>query len=228
MPAPEDTRASAQADLDIGALYVRLQHEVARTTGSEGASWAELRDLAERYRVLGARRFAAAHARVARRDRVPVEAGPAPAAALVRRADRLRTAHVQRRGAEADRLARGTARRTPVRIAYYSPMPPERSGIADYSALLVPALRTRFDVDVAERNSTADGDVALYHVGNDAGGARLDPRAAAQAAGRRRAARLRAAPPRCGPHARPARTRRHTSRRSSVTTASRRGCSGSA
>jgi glycosyltransferase involved in cell wall biosynthesis len=55
-----------------------------------------------------------------------------------------------------------------VRVAYYSPMPPERSGIADYSALLVPALRTRVDVDVAERNSTADGDVALYHVGNDA------------------------------------------------------------
>ena len=55
-----------------------------------------------------------------------------------------------------------------MRIAYYSPMPPERSGIADYSALLVPALRNRFDMDVAERNSTADGDVALYHVGNDA------------------------------------------------------------
>jgi glycosyltransferase involved in cell wall biosynthesis len=55
-----------------------------------------------------------------------------------------------------------------VRIAYYSPMPPERSGIADYSALLVPALRTRMDVDVARRDGTADGDVALYHVGNDA------------------------------------------------------------
>ena len=55
MPSPEDTRASAQADLDIGALYARLQHEVARTTGAEGASWAELRDLAERYRVLRAR-----------------------------------------------------------------------------------------------------------------------------------------------------------------------------
>jgi hypothetical protein len=55
MPAPEDTRASAQADLDIDALYVRLQHEVARSAGSEGASWAELRDLAERYRVLGTR-----------------------------------------------------------------------------------------------------------------------------------------------------------------------------
>ena len=55
MPAPEDTRASAQADLDIGALYARLQHEVARTTGTEGASWAELRDLAERYRAIGTR-----------------------------------------------------------------------------------------------------------------------------------------------------------------------------
>jgi len=55
MPAPEDTRASAQADLDIGALYARLQSEVARTTGSGSASWAEVRDLAERYRALGAR-----------------------------------------------------------------------------------------------------------------------------------------------------------------------------
>ena len=48
-------RASAQADLDIGALYERLQREVARTTGMGGASWAELRDLAERHRVLGTR-----------------------------------------------------------------------------------------------------------------------------------------------------------------------------
>jgi hypothetical protein len=54
MPAPEETRASAQADLDIGALYARLRHEVART-GAEGAGWAELRDLAERYRVLATR-----------------------------------------------------------------------------------------------------------------------------------------------------------------------------
>jgi glycosyltransferase involved in cell wall biosynthesis len=47
-------------------------------------------------------------------------------------------------------------------------MPPERSGIADYSALLVPALRKRVEVDVAPRDGTANGDVALYHVGNDA------------------------------------------------------------
>lgn len=48
-------RASAQADLDIGALYERLQREVARTSGTEGADWAELRDLAERHRVLSTR-----------------------------------------------------------------------------------------------------------------------------------------------------------------------------
>jgi glycosyltransferase involved in cell wall biosynthesis len=56
-----------------------------------------------------------------------------------------------------------------VTVAYYSPMPPERSGIADYSALLVPALRKRIDVDVARRGKTAHGDVALYHMGNDPG-----------------------------------------------------------
>src|SRR4051794_22054957 len=54
MPAPEETRASAQADLDIGALYARLQTEVARTS-ADGASWVEVRDLAERYRAVGAR-----------------------------------------------------------------------------------------------------------------------------------------------------------------------------
>ena len=53
-----------------------------------------------------------------------------------------------------------------MKISYYSPMPPERSGIADYSALLVPALREHVDVDVARRGKGARGDVSLYHVGN--------------------------------------------------------------
>lgn len=53
-----------------------------------------------------------------------------------------------------------------MRIAYYSPMPPERTGIADYSALLLEALHGRVDIDVARRGKTARGDVALYHVGN--------------------------------------------------------------
>jgi glycosyltransferase involved in cell wall biosynthesis len=54
-----------------------------------------------------------------------------------------------------------------VRVVHYSPMPPERSGIADYSALLLPALRRRLDVEVARRGERVLGDVALYHVGND-------------------------------------------------------------
>jgi glycosyltransferase involved in cell wall biosynthesis len=55
-----------------------------------------------------------------------------------------------------------------MRVAYYSPLPPNRSGIADYSALLLPALRERVDVVVAEQGKRApSADVALYHIGND-------------------------------------------------------------
>ncbi|HEV2590335.1 MAG TPA: glycosyltransferase [Gaiellaceae bacterium] len=55
-----------------------------------------------------------------------------------------------------------------MKVAYYSPLPPSRSGIADYSALLLPALRERVDVVVAEQGRRApDADVALYHVGNE-------------------------------------------------------------
>jgi glycosyltransferase involved in cell wall biosynthesis len=55
-----------------------------------------------------------------------------------------------------------------MRVAYYSPLPPSRSGVADYSTLLLPALRERVDVVVAEQGKRAPAaDVALYHVGND-------------------------------------------------------------
>jgi glycosyltransferase involved in cell wall biosynthesis len=55
-----------------------------------------------------------------------------------------------------------------VRVAYYSPLPPSRSGIADYSSLLLPALRERVDVVLARPGKRAPrADVALYHVGND-------------------------------------------------------------
>jgi glycosyltransferase involved in cell wall biosynthesis len=57
-----------------------------------------------------------------------------------------------------------------VRVAYCSPMPPERSGIADYSALLLPALRERVDVIVVRRGrkkAPRRADIALYHVGNN-------------------------------------------------------------
>jgi len=54
-----------------------------------------------------------------------------------------------------------------VKVAYYSPFPPERTGISEYSALLLPALRRHIDIDVAKRGGRARGDVALYHVGNN-------------------------------------------------------------
>ena len=55
-----------------------------------------------------------------------------------------------------------------MRVAYYSPLAPSRSGIADYSALLLPALRERVDVVAAEPGRRAPAaDIALYHVGND-------------------------------------------------------------
>jgi glycosyltransferase involved in cell wall biosynthesis len=57
-----------------------------------------------------------------------------------------------------------------VKVAYYSPMPPERSGIADYSALLLPPLRRRLDVQVVRRGRTRPArgtDVSLYHLGNN-------------------------------------------------------------
>jgi glycosyltransferase involved in cell wall biosynthesis len=57
-----------------------------------------------------------------------------------------------------------------MRVAYFSPLPPEHSGIADYSALLLPALERRLDVRVARRGTRRlprGTDVALYHVGNN-------------------------------------------------------------
>jgi glycosyltransferase involved in cell wall biosynthesis len=57
-----------------------------------------------------------------------------------------------------------------VKVAYFSPMPPEQTGIADYSALLLPALRERVELDVVRRGARKPPrgtDVALYHVGNN-------------------------------------------------------------
>lgn len=73
-----------------------------------------------------------------------------------------------------------------LRLAYFSPMPPARSGIADYSADLLPYLATRVEVTVFSDDParpfgglplepTADYpaqrerfDIALYHMGNSA------------------------------------------------------------
>jgi glycosyltransferase involved in cell wall biosynthesis len=56
-----------------------------------------------------------------------------------------------------------------VKVAYFSPFPPERTGISEYSELLVPALRERVDLEIVPRGRTspARADVALYHVGNN-------------------------------------------------------------
>ena len=48
-----------------------------------------------------------------------------------------------------------------VRVAYHSPMSPERSGIADYSALLLPALRKHVEVEVVPRGRLATDNAEL-------------------------------------------------------------------
>ena len=61
MSAPEDTtshagRPSQHPDVDIAALYARLQEEVVRTRGGGKQDLAGLRDLAERYWAVSAER----------------------------------------------------------------------------------------------------------------------------------------------------------------------------
>ena len=48
-------------------------------------------------------------------------------------------------------------------VGFFSPLPPARTGVADYSAALLAALRTLADVRV----DAADADVCLYHLGNN-------------------------------------------------------------
>jgi glycosyltransferase involved in cell wall biosynthesis len=56
-----------------------------------------------------------------------------------------------------------------VKVAYYSPFPPERTGISEYSQLLAPALAERVDLEIVPRGRTAPAraDACLYHVGNN-------------------------------------------------------------
>ena len=57
-----------------------------------------------------------------------------------------------------------------MKVAYFSPLPPEKTGVADYSALLLPALRERVEVAVVRRGrrrAPRGSDVSLYHVGNN-------------------------------------------------------------
>ena len=54
-----------------------------------------------------------------------------------------------------------------MKVAYYSPLPPERTGISEYSALLLPALQRRLDVEVARRGHDPSAEIAVYHIGNN-------------------------------------------------------------
>ena len=57
-----------------------------------------------------------------------------------------------------------------MRVEYLSPLPPEGSGVADYSALLLPALERRLDVEVVRpgrrRRRRPPVELAIYHIGN--------------------------------------------------------------
>jgi hypothetical protein len=52
-------------------------------------------------------------------------------------------------------------------VGFYSPLPPARSGVADYSAELLRALEPLGPVKVNARDHAAHLDVSLYHLGNN-------------------------------------------------------------
>jgi len=58
-----------------------------------------------------------------------------------------------------------------MRVAFFSPLPPARSGIADYSEALISSLKRLVELEVfssaAQAYDPARFDIALYHVGNN-------------------------------------------------------------
>ncbi len=59
-----------------------------------------------------------------------------------------------------------------MRVAFLSPLPPQKSGIADYAAALAPRLAERLSLEVFDQASAAafrarDFDLALYQIGNN-------------------------------------------------------------
>ena len=58
-----------------------------------------------------------------------------------------------------------------MRVAFFSPLPPAKSGIADYSQTLIDHLRRLAEVETFaeddQRFDPAEFDIALYHVGNN-------------------------------------------------------------
>ncbi|HEY2828764.1 MAG TPA: hypothetical protein VGJ88_01510, partial [Thermoanaerobaculia bacterium] len=65
-------------------------------------------------------------------------------------------------------VAGGRLRVARMKIAYFSPMPPERTGIAHYSAMLVPDLRKHVDLEVitSGNRKPATGN-SVYQLGNN-------------------------------------------------------------
>ena len=57
-----------------------------------------------------------------------------------------------------------------MKVAVFGPMPPERSGIADYSALLLPALEARCEIVTVRRGAKKaprGSDLCVFHIGNN-------------------------------------------------------------
>ena len=52
-------------------------------------------------------------------------------------------------------------------VGFYSPLPPARTGVADYSARLLEGLRLHGEVRIAPARRSREYDVALYHLGNN-------------------------------------------------------------
>ena len=48
-------------------------------------------------------------------------------------------------------------------VGYFSPLPPAKTGVADYAEALLDALRMHGEVRIDDANA----DVALYHIGNN-------------------------------------------------------------
>src|SRR5438067_2217407 len=54
------------------------------------------------------------------------------------------------------------------KVAYFSPMPPAQTGIAHYSAMLVPQLRQRVDLEIIDSpHPTLRAPRSIYHLGNN-------------------------------------------------------------
>ena len=54
-----------------------------------------------------------------------------------------------------------------MKAAFFSPLPPAATGVADYSAALLKAMRRLGPVAIGARSTRANSTVALYHIGNN-------------------------------------------------------------